>query len=76
MARLAEQRRAFQEKLEERQNVMVPEEDPDYGFIGSAWPGRNATPMRSSDHLSPSYGPAPGSSGSPAMRCQKREAGE
>jgi hypothetical protein len=38
VTRLAEQRRAFQEKLEERQNVMIPDEDPDYGFLGTAWP--------------------------------------
>jgi hypothetical protein len=35
---LAEHRHAFQEKLAERQNVMVPEENPDYGFLGPAWP--------------------------------------
>ena len=34
---LVEQRRAFQEKLEERQNVMIPDEDPDYEFLGQAW---------------------------------------
>ena len=34
MTQLAEQRRAFQEKLEERQNVLIPDEDPDYGFVG------------------------------------------
>jgi hypothetical protein len=37
VTQLAEQRRAFQEKLEQRQNVMVPDEDPDYGFLGQAW---------------------------------------
>jgi len=41
---LAEQRRAFQEKLEERQNVMVPDEDPDYGFLGQAWPWQERDP--------------------------------
>src|SRR5262249_3736259 len=41
---LAEQRRAFQEKLAERQNVMVPDEDPDYGFIGQAWPWQERDP--------------------------------
>jgi hypothetical protein len=38
VTKLAGQRRAFQEKLEQRQNVMVPDEDPDYGFLGEAWP--------------------------------------
>jgi hypothetical protein len=42
--RLAKQRRAFQEKLAERQNVMVPDEDPDYGFLGQAWPWRERDP--------------------------------
>jgi hypothetical protein len=41
---LAEQRRAFQEKLAERQNVMVPDEDPDYGFLGQAWPWQERDP--------------------------------
>jgi hypothetical protein len=38
VTQLAEQRRAFQEKLEERHNVPIPDEDPDYGFVGQAWP--------------------------------------
>ena len=41
---LAEQRRAFQERLAERQNVMVPDEDPDYEFIGQAWPWQERDP--------------------------------
>jgi hypothetical protein len=41
---LAEQRPAFQEKLAERQNVMVPDEDPDYGFLGPAWPWQERDP--------------------------------
>jgi hypothetical protein len=44
VTRLAEQRRAFQEKLEERQNVMVPDEDPDCGFLGTAWPWQERDP--------------------------------
>ena len=28
----------FREKLEERQRVMIPDEDPDYADIGEAWP--------------------------------------
>lgn len=41
---LAEQRRAFQEKLEERQNVMIPDDDPDYEFLGQAWPWQDRDP--------------------------------
>ena len=44
MTQLAEQRRAFQEKLAERQNVMVPHEDPDYGFLRQAWPWQERDP--------------------------------
>ena len=44
VTQLAEQRRVFQEKLEERQNVMVPDEDPDYGFVGQAWPWQERDP--------------------------------
>jgi hypothetical protein len=41
---LAGQRCAFQEKLEERQNVLIPDEDPDYGFLGQAWPWQERDP--------------------------------
>ena len=44
VTQLAEQRRAFQEKLEERQNVLIPDEDPDYGFVGQAWPWQERDP--------------------------------
>ena len=44
VTQLAEQRRAFQEKLAERQNVMVPDEDPDHGFLGQAWPWQERDP--------------------------------
>ena len=44
VTQLAEQRRAFQEKLAERQNVMVPDEDPDHGFLGQAWPWQDRDP--------------------------------
>jgi hypothetical protein len=37
-ARLAEQRREFAAKLEERQGVAVPAEDPDWEDEGDAWP--------------------------------------
>ncbi len=44
---LAAQRQAFREKIEERQGLMVPSEDPDWGDLGEAlpaWqaPGRDA----------------------------------
>ena len=44
---LAAQRQAFREKIEERQGVIVPSEDPDWGDLGEAFPawqapGRNA----------------------------------
>jgi len=38
LAELAEQRRAFREELEARQNVKVPSEDPDWEDDGPAWP--------------------------------------
>ena len=37
LAELNEQRRAFREELEARQNVMVPNEDPDWEDEGPAW---------------------------------------
>jgi len=37
-AQLAEQRREFAAKLEERQGVTVPAEDPDWADEGEAWP--------------------------------------
>jgi hypothetical protein len=44
VTKLADHQRAFQEKLAERQNVMVPDEDPDYGFLGQAWPWQERDP--------------------------------
>jgi hypothetical protein len=44
VTQLAEQRRAFQEKLQERLNVMVPDEDPDYDYLGQAWPWQQRDP--------------------------------
>ena len=41
-ARLAGQRREFAAKLEERQGVIVPAEDPDWEDEGEAWPLWNA----------------------------------
>ena len=39
---LAAQRLAFREKLEERQGMMVPSEDPDWGDLGEAFPAWQA----------------------------------
>ena len=36
--RVAARRAAVQEKLEERRGLMIPAEDPDYGYEGEAWP--------------------------------------
>ena len=35
---LAASHRAFADKLAERQSLMVPSEDPDYGDLGQAFP--------------------------------------
>jgi len=37
LADLAEQRRVFRQELEARQNIMVPDEDPDWEHQGPAW---------------------------------------
>ena len=60
VTKLAEQRQAFQEKLAERQNVMVPDED--WGYLGQAWPWQEHGPAPSCNRQSLSYGPAPESS--------------
>ena len=39
---LAAQRQAFREKIEERQGLMVPSEDPDWGDLGEAFPAWKA----------------------------------
>ena len=39
---LAAQRQAFREKIEERQGLMVPNEDPDWGDLGEAFPAWQA----------------------------------
>ena len=39
---LAAQRQAFREKIEERQGLMVPSEDPDWGDLGEAFPAWHA----------------------------------
>ena len=40
---LAAQRHAFREKFEERQGLMVPSEDPDWGDLGEAFPAWQST---------------------------------
>jgi hypothetical protein len=40
---LAAQRPAFREKIEERQGLMVPNEDPDWGDLGEAFPAWQAS---------------------------------
>ena len=39
---LAVQRQVFREKIEERQGLMVPSEDPDWGDLGEAFPAWQA----------------------------------
>jgi hypothetical protein len=39
---LAAQRQAFREKFEDRQGLMVPSEDPDWGDLGEAFPASRA----------------------------------
>jgi hypothetical protein len=36
------QRQAFRARLEERQGLMVPSDDPDWGDLGEAFPARSA----------------------------------
>ena len=40
---LAAQRQAFREKIEERQGLMVPSEDPEWGDLGEAFPAWQAS---------------------------------
>ena len=42
MRELAVQRQAFRAKLEERQGLKVPSDDPDWGDLGEAFPARRA----------------------------------
>ena len=56
---LAAQRQAFREKIEERQGLMVPSEDPDWGDLGEAspaWqaPGRDAILQPPKPQITPS----------------------
>jgi hypothetical protein len=38
ITRLADERRAVQERLDQRKGVRVPSQDPDYEYEGEAWP--------------------------------------
>jgi hypothetical protein len=73
---LAEQRRAFQEKLAERQNVMVPDEDPDYGFLGPAWPWQECDPDAILQPPKPELRPCAGVERLTTYEVPEREAGE
>jgi hypothetical protein len=73
---LAEQRRAFQEKLEERQNVMIPDEDPDYGFLGQAWPWQERDPDAILQPPKPEIRPCAGVERLTMYEMPEREAGE
>jgi hypothetical protein len=72
---LAEQRRAFQEKLAERQNVMVPDEDPDYGFVGQAWPWQERDPDAILQPPRPELRPCAGIERLTGYELPEREAG-
>ena len=56
---LAAQRQAFRDKIEERQGLMVPSEDPDWGDLGEAFPawqtpGRDAILQPPKPQITPS----------------------
>jgi hypothetical protein len=56
---LAAQRQTFREKIEERQGLMVPSEDPDWGDLGEAFPawqapGRDAILQPPKPQITPS----------------------
>ena len=76
MTQLAEQRRAFQEKLAERQNVMVPDEDPDHGFLGQAWPWQERDPDAILQPPKPELRPCAGIERLTMYEMPEREAGE
>jgi AAA domain/TrwC relaxase len=76
LTKLTEQRRAFQEKLEERQNVMVPDEDPDYGFLGQAWPWQEPDPDAILQPPKPEIRPCAGVERLTRYEIEDREAGD
>jgi hypothetical protein len=75
VTQLAEQRRAFQERLAERQNVLVPDEDPDYGFIGQAWPWQERDPDAILQSPKPELRPCAGIERLTGYELPEREAG-
>jgi len=75
VTQLAEQRRAFQEKLEERQNVLIPDEDPDYGFVGQAWPWQERDPDAILQPPKPELRPCAGIERIAGYEMSDREAG-
>ena len=75
VTQLAEQRRAFQEKLEERQNVLIPDEDPDYGFVGQAWPWQERDPDAILQPPKPELRPCAGIERIAGYELPEREAG-
>jgi hypothetical protein len=76
VTKLAEQRRAFQEKLAERQNVMVPAENPDYGFLGPAWPWQERHPEAILQPPRPELRPYAGSERPTGYELPDREAAD
>ena len=71
---LAAQRQAFREKIEERQALTIPSEDPDWEDLGQAFPSpapQNETP--SCSHPSHRSRHPPRSSNSPASKTQQRK---
>jgi len=72
---LAGQRRAFRERLAERQNVLVPDEDPDYGFIGQAWPWQERDPDAILQPPRPELRPCAGIERLTGYELPEREAG-
>ena len=53
---LTARRQAFREKLEERQGLLVPDEDPDWGDVGEAFPAWQAPGRDAILHLWPDAG--------------------
>ena len=74
VTQLAEQRRAFQEN-EERQNVLIPDEDPDYGFVGQAWPWQERDPDAILQPPKPELRPCAGIERIAVTSCQKGKQG-
>jgi AAA domain/TrwC relaxase len=56
---LAEQRAEFRARLEERQGLMVPDSDPDYGDVGEAWPQWKPEGRKILEPPKPELRPAP-----------------